>query len=87
MSKTKDTEEKKAVEPIGQDVIDIMLNKHIKGRVPSVIKEHCKQFIVDNDLPFGKYGILLNLAIKSYKAMPIGLRDSWTLQEIVEQGL
>lgn len=57
------------------------------GRVPLIVEKACKDFIVQNKLEFGKYRILLPLAIKSYKALPLSERSTWTLEDVVWQGL
>lgn len=59
----------------------------IGGRVPVQVKETVKAFVIERKLPFGQYNILLRLALKSYKALPIGEREHWTLEDIVTQGL
>lgn len=56
-------------------------------RVPTAVKEAVKAFVIERKLPFGQYNILLKLAIKSYKALPLADRAQWSLEEVVKQGL
>ena len=58
-----------------------------KTRIPVKVKEACKAFVIEHKLPFGQYGILLNLALKSYKNLTLQQRDTWSLEEVVKQGL
>lgn len=61
--------------------------RRIGGRVPKKVKDACKAFIIERGLPFAQYGILLNLALKSYKHLSLDERETWTLEEVVKQGL
>ena len=57
------------------------------GRVPVVVHDAVKAFIIEKKLHFGQYRILLPLALKSYKSLPFDERSQWTLEEVVKQGL
>lgn len=65
------------------------MSKNVRsgGRIPLKVKDACKAFMVERKLPIGQYGILLNLAIKSYKNLSLEDRDNWSLQEVIAQGL
>ncbi len=57
------------------------------GRIPVKVIEAVKAFSLAKKIPFGQYPILLNLALKSYKALPFEKRETWSLEEIIKQGL
>lgn len=57
------------------------------GRIPKIVKDACKEFIKERELPVLQYGILLPLALKSYKALSLAERETWTLEQVTLQGL
>lgn len=71
----------------GQRLPKGLFKKRKNGRVPEIVRESCLKFILDNKIPFGMHRILLPLALKSYKNLPISQRDTWTLEEVVKQML
>lgn len=58
-----------------------------KRGIPHIVKDQCKAFVIEHKLPVAQYGILLNLALKSYKNLPVNERKDWTLEEVVKQKL
>lgn len=58
-----------------------------KPRIPKVVLDAVHAYAKKMSIPPGQYGILLNLAIRSYKNMSLDEREKWTLEQVMIQGL
>lgn len=57
------------------------------GRIPKIVKDACHAFALERKIPMQDYAVLVRVAHKSYQNTPLALRDLWTLEEIMKQGL
>lgn len=65
------------------------MSKNVRsgGRIPKIVKDACKAFMVERRLPIGQYPILLQLGMESYRSLSLNDRENWTLEEVITQGL
>ena len=58
-----------------------------RTRVPLKVRIACREWAQKMEIPPAQYPTLLEMAVKSYKNLSLEARETWTLKEIMDQGL